>query len=106
MWVDASIVTPLGGETRTKNGDDRFMFGRVDLSGFDDLWKQVGELKVLPNTAIEQVPSFLSDKTKRKLMKKTPREIAEIVDAAVDKINHGSVEVLDVLIQKEIKARC
>ena len=81
------------------------MFGRVDLAEFDDLWKQVGELKVLPNTAIEQVPMFLSDKIKRKLMKKTAQEIAEIVDAAVDKVNHGSVELLDALIQKEIKVR-
>lgn len=82
------------------------MFGRkVDISGFDELWKEVGELKVLPNTAIEQVPMFLSDKTKRLLMKKSAKEVADIIDAAVDKINHGSVEVLDVLVQKEIKTR-
>lgn len=81
------------------------MFGRIDLAGFGDLWKQLGELHVLPNTAIEQIPMFLSDKTKKKLMKKTPREIAEIVDAAVDKINNGSVEVLDELIKKELKTR-
>lgn len=35
------------------------MFGRVDLSGFDELWQQVGELHILPNTAIYQVPTFL-----------------------------------------------
>ena len=82
------------------------MFGRkIDTNEFDDLWKQVGELHILPNTAIEQVPMFLSDKTKRQLMKKTAREVVEIVDAAVDKINHGSIEVLDELIWKELKER-
>lgn len=81
------------------------MFGRVDLAGFDDLWKKVGELKVLPNTAIKQVPSFLSDKTKKKLMKKSAKEVADIVDATIDKVNHGSVELLDELIKKELKER-
>ena len=60
---------------------------------------------ILPSTDIDQIPMFLSDRTKRKLMKKTMVEIAEIVDAAIDKINYRSVEVLDVRVLKEIKAR-
>lgn len=82
------------------------MFGRVDLTGFDELWKSVEELHILPNTAITHIPDFLSDETKKKLMKKTPQEIGKIVKAAINEIeNHGSVEVLDVLIKKELKKR-
>ena len=82
------------------------MFGRtIDTGRFDELWKQVEELHVLPNTAIIHIPSFLSDQTKKKLMKKTPREIGEIVKAAVDQIDNGSVEQLDQLVQKQMKER-
>ena len=41
-----------------------------------------------------QLPSSLSDKTKRKLLKLSPKEVAE----AVDNVNYGSVESIDKLV--------
>lgn len=66
---------------------------------FDELWKQV---KGLPDTAMAQVPIVLSEDTKKKLCKKTPVEIAEIVLSAVDQINHGSIESVDELVRRKL----
>lgn len=70
---------------------------------FEEFWTKVSELKVLPDTAIHQIPSILSQQAKMKLCKKTPEEAAEIINAAIDEINRGSVETVDALIQKKMK---
>ena len=69
---------------------------------FEEYWAEVEKLKVLPNTAIKQIPSSLSENTKKKLMKKRPEETAGIMRAAIDEINHGSVESIDSLVRKQL----
>ena len=62
---------------------------------FDELWTQV---KGLSDTVMVQVPLVLKVSTKKKLEQKTPEEVAAIVTAAIDEINHGSITPLDELI--------
>lgn len=69
---------------------------------FDDLWKQVTELKALPKEALRLVPGSLSSKTKRHLSKEKPEEVAEIVQWAINQVNHGSVETLDALVNRRL----
>ena len=66
---------------------------------FDELWTQV---KGLPDTAMMQVPLVLTASTKKKLERKTLEEVAAIVAAAIDEINHGSVTPLDELINRRL----
>ena len=66
---------------------------------FEDAWRQV---EGLPDTAMVQVPGVLSQDTKRKLARKTPAEIKEIVEQAIEEVNHGSVAPLDELIKKRL----
>ena len=66
---------------------------------FDELWEQV---RGLPEMAKVQVPSSLSINTKKRLCKFNPEEISKIVQAAIDEINHGSIESLDKLIQQHL----
>ena len=66
---------------------------------FDELWTQV---KGLPDTAIMQIPLVLTASTKKKLERKTPEEIEQIVSAAIEEINHGSITSLDELINRRL----
>jgi len=66
---------------------------------FDELWAKV---KGFPDTAMVQVPLVLAASTKKKLEQKTPEEVAAIVAAAIDEINHGSVTPLDELINRRL----
>ena len=69
---------------------------------FEELWKQVDELHILPDTAIAQIPGILSSATKKKLSQMTVEDAGETVSAAINEINHGSIEPLDELIQKRL----
>lgn len=69
---------------------------------FDELWVEVEKLHILPETAIEQVPQILSNETKKRLSRKTPKEACWILKEAIDEINHGSVETVDALTQKKL----
>ena len=66
---------------------------------FEELWKQV---EGIPEGAKKQIPSDLSDRTKRKLEKLSPEEIRAVVNKAFEKVNNGSVEEIDVLIRSLI----
>ena len=66
---------------------------------FEELWSQV---EGLPDTAMMQVPGTLSQETKKKLEKRSPAEIKEIVEQAIDEVNHGSIKPLDELIKKRL----
>ena len=66
---------------------------------FDELWTQV---KGLPDTAMMQVPLVLTASTKKKLERKTPEEIEQIVSAAIEEINHGSITSLDERINRRL----
>ncbi len=55
---------------------------RIDVEGeFDMLWKDVEE---------------------KKLIKKSPEEVAAVIKVAIDKINAGSVENIDTLLRKAL----
>lgn len=69
---------------------------------FEELWLRVKAMNTLPHTAIVQIPSVLSDETKRKLSRTTPEEVAVIVKVAIREVNNGSVEPLDELIRERI----
>ena len=66
---------------------------------FEDVWREVKEL---PGEAMAQVPEALKEETKRKLSRKSPEEVAAIVTAAIDEINHGSITPLDTLIKQRL----
>lgn len=66
---------------------------------FDELWAQV---KGLPGTAMVQVPLVLTVSTKKKLERKTPEEIEQIVSSAIEEINHGSINPLDEQINRRL----
>lgn len=54
----------------------------------------------LPSTAKEQLPAVLSSDTKDRLQR---REDAEtILRAAIDEVDHGSVESVDALVRKRL----
>ena len=66
---------------------------------FDEVWAKV---EGLPETAKDQVPRALSAKTKSKLSRKSPDEIKEIVEVAINEVNHGSITPLDELTGKRL----
>lgn len=69
---------------------------------FEDLLDKACTSAHLPNTASDQLPSALSDKTKKKLLKLSPEEVGRVLSEAIDKINYGSVEPIDKLIRKQV----
>ena len=77
------------------------LWKRIDVDGeFQMLWKDVEEKKLLSYDIIESIPRLLTEKTKKKLIKKTPEEVAAAIKAVVEKINAGSVETIDALLRK------
>ena len=69
---------------------------------FEELWEKVDQLGILPGTAIDQIPLALSESTKRRLLRKTPEEIAAIIRSAVSEIDQGSIDTVDVLVRKRL----
>lgn len=66
---------------------------------FDEVWSKV---KDLPDTALLQIPSVLSESTKKRLEKRTPSEVRNIISEAIEEVNRGSVEPIDVLVRKKM----
>lgn len=69
---------------------------------FEDYWTEVEKLKALPKMAIQQIPSSLSARTKKRLMRKQPEETAAILNIAIEEINRGSVESIDDLVKTRL----
>lgn len=69
---------------------------------FEEYWRQIGELKVLPGEALRWIPDSLSPITKKRLCRKKPEETAEIVLWAINQIDHGSVETVDALVNQRM----
>ena len=67
---------------------------------FEDYWTEVDKLKTLPQMTIQQLPSSLSVDTKKRLMMLRPEETVEILEAAIDLVNQGSVESIDSLVNR------
>ena len=70
---------------------------------FEELWEIIWKESNLPNEAKILIPQSLSEMTKQELLTsgKSPSEIARIVEAAVDAINHGAIESLERLISNK-----
>ena len=66
---------------------------------FEELWKQV---EGIPDGAKKQLSADLSDKTKRKLEKLSPKEIEDIVNGSLEEVSKGSIVGIDELIRKMI----
>ncbi len=66
---------------------------------FEEMWSNV---KGIPSDASKQIPSVLSDKTKNKIRNLEPKLVAKIVNEAIDEINNGSIERIDVLIRRRL----
>lgn len=49
------------------------------------------------------LPSTLSEATKDMVLKLSPEELGAILKAAIDEINHGSVESVDALVRKALQ---
>ncbi len=64
---------------------------------FDELWKQVDGI---PDGIKKQIYEDISDKTKKKLEKDSPKEIEEYIIKAIEAINNGSTEEIDTLIRR------
>lgn len=70
---------------------------------FEEYWSEVEKLKALPKMAIQQIPSSLSDKTKKRLMKKQPKETVELLNAVIDNVDRGAVESIDILVRRKLQ---
>ena len=69
---------------------------------FEGYWVEIEKLKVLPQKAIQQLPSSLSLETKKRLMMLRPEDTAEKLKAVIDEVNRGSIESIDRLIKKRL----
>jgi len=65
---------------------------------FEELLDQACKSACLPEMARLLLPSTLSEETK----KLEPEEFGAILKAAIDQIDHGSVESVDALVKKSL----
>ncbi len=70
---------------------------------FEKLLDQACVTAHLPEMARIQLPSTLSNETKKAVMKLSPEKLGAILKAAIDKINCGSVESVDALVRDNIR---
>lgn len=71
---------------------------------FEEYWSEIEKLKILPQMAIQQIPSSLSAETKKRLLQKRPEETVELINTAIEEINCGAVESIDSLMRKKMGA--
>ena len=69
---------------------------------FDELLNAACESAGLPSMARILLPSTLSEKTKKAVMKLEPETLGAILKDAIDQINNGSVESVDTLLRKAL----
>ena len=70
---------------------------------FEDLLDQACKSARLPEMARLLLPSTLIEGTKDMVLKLSPEKFGAILKAAIDQINHGSVENVDVLVRKDLQ---
>ena len=68
---------------------------------FSEYWREVEKLKALPQMAIQQLPSSLSESTKKRLLNIRPEETLKLMKDAIEQINQGSVESIDSLVRRK-----
>ncbi len=69
---------------------------------FEELLDQACESAILPEIARLLHPSTLSEVTKDMVLKLSPEKFGAILKAAIDQIDHGSVESVDALVREQI----
>lgn len=70
---------------------------------FKELMSEIGKLHMIPSGAIKEIPIVLSEETKRKMLKRKPEELANILVNAISRINDGSIETLDTIITRLLR---
>ena len=70
---------------------------------FEELLSQACDSASLPEMARLLLPSTLNAETKNLVLKLTPEEFGRILASAINQINRGSVETLDVLVRKALQ---
>jgi hypothetical protein len=70
---------------------------------FDELMDVTCESAALPNMARILLPSTLSGETKKAVMRLKPEEVGRMLKDAIDQIDNGSVESVDVLVRKALE---
>ena len=72
---------------------------------FEELLTEACKSAHLPEMARIQLPSSLSEKTKKLVLKLSPEELGQVLNTAIEQINRGSVESVDTLVRKQIPGR-
>lgn len=72
---------------------------------FEELMSQACQSANLPEMARRQLPSALKPETKRLVMKLTSDEFGKRLVRAIDRVNHGSVDSIDKLVNEELLTR-
>lgn len=74
---------------------------------FDELWERVCATSNLPEGARVHLPSSLSERTKKRVvkLKLSADELGEMVLDTISKINVGSVESIDDLVMKSLEKK-
>lgn len=78
---------------------------RIRQMTFEELLDKVWGTSSLPTIDHEQLPRSLSYTTKKKLMKKTPKEIAQIFVKVIAEIDRGSTVLIDTLVQEKLQKK-
>ena len=69
---------------------------------FEELLDKACTTAGLPEMARMQLPSALSDETKKMVMKLKPEELGRVLNEAIDAVNHGSVKSIDMLVRERV----
>lgn len=70
---------------------------------FEELLDRACDSASLPEMARLLLPTTLGVETKDMVLKLSPEEFGRILAAAIDQINHGSVESVDALVRKALR---
>lgn len=70
---------------------------------FEELLTEACKSAGLPDMARLLLPSTLTEKTKKDVMKLSPEEFGTVLKAAIDQIDHGSIEGVDELVRKALQ---
>lgn len=70
---------------------------------FDELLDRACTAAELPDIARMQLPSALSEQTKKKVANLTPEEFGRMLSAAIESVNRGSIESIDTLVRKMLE---
>ena len=73
------------------------------MDEFKILMDEIGKLNILSASAVDLLPEDLSARTKKKLLKHSPEEAAQILAEAIEEIEHGSIESMDTLVYRKIR---